>query len=99
MKNSNVCVVSSRIEGFPNVLLEMMSVNNNVVSTLCSGDIESISGIYKAKTHDVLDLSLKIKECLSKDNSVSRVLFSKELKNRSIENFMKHLVNKINSIK
>jgi len=88
MRSSAACVVSSRIEGFPNVLLEMMSVNNNIVSTLCSGDIESISGIYTAKTHDISDLSLKILDCLSSDNSESRKLFNIELKNRSIGSFM-----------
>lgn len=99
MRSSEACVVSSRIEGFPNVLLEMMSVNNNIVSTLCSGDIESISGIYKAKTHDISDLSLKIKECLLKDNSESRKLFTKELKNRNIEIFMKNVLIKLGSFK
>lgn len=99
MRSSDACIVSSRIEGFPNVLLEMMSVNNNIVSTLCSGDIESISGIYKAKTHDISDLSLKIKECLSKDNSESRTLFTNELKNRNIENFMKSALIKLDSFK
>ena len=40
-KLARVCVVSSRIEGFPNVLLEMMSQNTNVISTRCAGDIDN----------------------------------------------------------
>lgn len=39
---ADLCVVSSRKEGFPNVLLEMLSVNNNVIITPCCGDLEGI---------------------------------------------------------
>lgn len=39
------CVVSSRVEGFPNVLLEKMSVSDAVVSTLCAGGVDQLEGV------------------------------------------------------
>lgn len=44
-KLANMCIVSSRIEGFPNTLMQMMVLNNKVASTRCAGGIESIPGI------------------------------------------------------
>src|SRR5690606_20880375 len=41
-KKAKACVISSRVEGFPNVLLQMMSQNSNVVSTTCAGGIDTI---------------------------------------------------------
>jgi len=92
-KNANCCVVSSRVEGFPNVLLEMMSVNTNVVSTLCAGDIENINGIEKCVTNNLEALKKSINLVLSSPNKVeNEEIFKKFLQERSIENFM----NKIN---
>jgi len=68
-KNAACCVVSSRIEGFPNVLLQMMSQNPNVVSTLCAGGIENIPGIYTAQTNKVKSLEKAIDSCLSSSNN------------------------------
>ena len=39
------CIVSSIIEGFPNVILEMMSQNTNVISTKCAGGIDKLKGV------------------------------------------------------
>lgn len=63
-KNAKLCVVSSVIEGFPNVLLEMMALNPYVVSTLCAGGISSIPNIIKAKANSVEDLVEAIRQCL-----------------------------------
>jgi glycosyltransferase involved in cell wall biosynthesis len=54
---ATICVVSSRIEGFPNVLLQMMTLHDRVVSTLCAGGIESIPGITTCATNDSKALS------------------------------------------
>jgi len=51
-KEAKLCVLSSRIEGFPNVLLEMISQNTNIVSTLCADGIEDIPEIIKVKPND-----------------------------------------------
>lgn len=63
-KNARLCVVSSRMEGFPNVLLEMMALNSNVVSTLCAGGIYSIPNIITAKANNVEDLEKAMHQAL-----------------------------------
>src|SRR5690606_28231306 len=55
--HASICVVSSIKEGFPNVLLQMMSQNNNVVTTLCAGDIDQIKGLVFAQSNDVDSLT------------------------------------------
>lgn len=95
-KNATACVVSSRIEGFPNVLLQMMSQNNNVASTLCAGGISEISGIHTSPANDQEGLTTAIKNALTKDNSNSRDLFDEELNSRSIVNFIKKKLDKLN---
>jgi glycosyltransferase involved in cell wall biosynthesis len=52
-KAAEVCVVPSVLEGFPNVLLEMMAVNSSIVSTLCAGGIAEIPGIIKVQPRSV----------------------------------------------
>lgn len=56
-KKAKLCVVSSIREGFPNVLLEMMAVNNSVISTLCAGGIENISSILKVESNNINTLA------------------------------------------
>lgn len=90
-KEAEVCVVSSRVEGFPNVLLQMMSQNTNVVSTLCAGGINRIKGIYTAKINNPEDLALKIEKCLNQNNADKRILFDQELKSRNIGNFVREI--------
>ena len=85
---ARACVVSSRIEGFPNVLLEMMSQNTNVVSTKCAGGIDELEGVFVVEVNDVSELVEHLKVILDSDTSQNRVLFDKELKSRNIENFI-----------
>ena len=85
---AKVCVVSSRVEGFPNVLLEMMSQNTNVVSTKCAGGIDELEGVFVVEVNDVSELVEHLKVILDSDTSQNRVLFDKELKSRNIENFI-----------
>lgn len=87
-RNAEACVVSSRIEGFPNVLLQMMSQNTNVVSTLCAGGIENIKGVYTSKTDDIRDLQNSLMLCIDSDNDEKREYFDYELNSRSIESFI-----------
>ena len=90
---AKVCVVSSRVEGFPNVLLEMMSQNTKVVSTKCAGGIDELEGVFVVEVNDIIRLVEHLKDILESDTSHNRVLFDKELKSRSINEFM----NKIES--
>lgn len=95
-RNAEVCVVSSRIEGFPNVLLQMMSQNNKVVSTLCAGGISDLKGVLKAPTNDVQQLYKSICTAIKKPCDNNRILFDTELENRSIENFVQKVDTHLN---
>lgn len=88
-KNASLCVVPSRIEGFPNVLLQMMSQNERVVSTLCAGGIDNIKGLITCQINNPNALAKAMDECLRSDTKGKRELFNNELKSRSIENFIK----------
>lgn len=92
-KNASLCVVSSRMEGFPNVLLQMISQNDRVVSTLCAGGIEKIKGLITCPINDSNALAKAMDECLRGDTKGKRELFDNELKSRSIESFIKKVEN------
>lgn len=64
-KHSRVCVVSSIKEGFPNVLLQMMSLNPKVVCTKCAGGIDDIDGVFKADINSEGDLTNAIRTALN----------------------------------
>lgn len=87
-KKADLCVVSSRLEGFPNVLLQMMSQNDKVVSTLCAGDIDKIDGLITCQTEDADALATAMLQCMDGEVGNRRELFDKELQRRSIENFI-----------
>lgn len=87
-RKANLCVVSSRIEGFPNVLLQMMTQNEKVVSTLCAGGINEIPGIIVSNENNSTVLALAMKECLDKDTSSNRVIFDDYMKERDINKFI-----------
>jgi glycosyltransferase involved in cell wall biosynthesis len=88
-KNAQLCVISSRIEGFPNVLLQMMSQNDKVVSSLCADGIDRIDGLYTCQPDDVMGLYEAMKHCLQERTDACRSKFDVELHRRSINNFMK----------
>lgn len=90
-QRAQMCVVSSRVEGFPNVLLQMMSQNDRVVSTICAGDIDRIKGIVTCTPNDVKALEESILKCLRQDASMNRIYFEAELKSRTIEYFMNEI--------
>ena len=92
--NAKACVVSSRVEGFPNVLLQMMSCSETVISTLCAGSINEIQGLYTCEPDNVDALYIEIKEALQTDNTINRSLFDAFLHSNSIQNY----VEKINVI-
>mgnify|MGYP000088382689 CR=1 FL=1 len=88
-KKAKICVVASRIEGFPNVLLQMMSQNTKIVSTKCAGGIENLKGVVTAETDNVLNLKEAIEIGLTQNSTANRELFDINLKERSIVNFIK----------
>ncbi len=90
-KKANACVLSSTIEGFPNVLLQMMSQNERVVSTTCAGDIDKIPGIFLAEPNNQKSLEKALHCALgsNKNRPQNNILFLEYLKERSIENFIR----------
>lgn len=90
-KKAKLCVVSSRIEGFPNVLLQMMSQNHKVVATKCAGEIDNIPGIFIANTHDELSLFYTMERALNQDTGKNRLLFDSFLRERNIERFLEKI--------
>jgi len=86
---AKTCVISSRVEGFPNVLLQMMSQNERVVSTLCAGDIDKINGLITCPSNNTEALSKAIIDSLESEFfEKNRLLFDEELHRRSIECFI-----------
>lgn len=85
--HAKACVVSSRIEGFPNVLLQMMCVNQQVVSTLCAGGIDQITGVFTCPPDDSNELKKAIEHCLHGNPDSSTRVFDLELKKRSLPSY------------
>lgn len=91
-KKARVCIVSSTKEGFPNVLLQMMALNDTVVSTLCAGGIQDIPGVIKVKPGNVEALSAGLTGGLRLiDLGNRRALFDQYLFDRSPEVFVESL--------
>lgn len=58
-------LITSDIEGFPNVLLEMLAAGvKGVVTTDCAGDLESIPGVHVASNYNADALARKLDEAL-----------------------------------
>lgn len=91
-KKAEVCVVSSIKEGFPNVLLQMMSQNERVISTDCAGGISELKGVLVIDTSDVDSLSHAIQMILCTEVN-HRISFDNELKERSINSFVYKIEN------
>ncbi|NCD70556.1 glycosyltransferase [Mucilaginibacter sp. R11] len=90
-KHAKLCVVSSRIEGFPNTLLQMMSQNTNVISTLCVQEISNIKGLPTCYPNDVNGLATLMDENLldNEENLNERVKeFAAYLGKNNIESYM-----------
>jgi len=87
-KNAKVCVVSSRIEGFPNVLLQMMYCNSNVVSTLCADGILEIPQILSCEPDDINGLASSICKAYTRDISTMNEYHRSYLSQFHIEQFV-----------
>lgn len=89
-KTAQLCVVSSRREGFPNVLLQMMSQNNKVVSTLCAGDIDKIPNIITVAPNSAQELTKGIINALEKEED-NKESFRAYLRSRDVESYYKKI--------
>lgn len=88
-KKAKACVVSSLIEGFPNILLQMMSQNDRIVSTSCADGVNKINGLFLSPPNNVDALAKQIQLALEiKDSSNIRVSFDSYLKDRTTNNYI-----------
>ncbi len=96
-KKAKAAVLSSTIEGFPNVLLQMMSQNERVVSTICAGDINNISGLFLAEPNDQESLENALHKALDpiENRDKSNFQFLDYLKERTIEKYMSVIDNNL----
>jgi glycosyltransferase involved in cell wall biosynthesis len=94
-QGADLCVVSSRVEGFPNVLLQMMTLNGNVISTNCAGGITDLNGVSVCPINQVKSLSQLMIKHLS-DGVDNSSLFIEELEKRSPSSFFAKALELIN---
>ncbi|MBT2163207.1 glycosyltransferase [Zobellia barbeyronii] len=86
-KKAEACVLSSRIEGFPNVLLQMMSQNTAIAATLSAGGIEDIPNIYTCPTENIEKLKDCIINAIENDTEANKLIFESFLKSRTQASF------------
>lgn len=98
-KMATQCVVSSRVEGFPNVLLQMMSQNSNVVSTLCAGGIDKIPALPVCVPNDwtlLADLMLQSLKAGPATYAQRRQAFDGYLNSSSLDTFVANVEEMLN---
>jgi len=96
-KNAKLCVISSVKEGFPNVLLEMMTVNDAIVTTLCAGGINEIPAITKVEVSNPSALGNAINKTLSNANSQDREIRISYLNQRNPMVFTNAVLNALHN--
>jgi glycosyltransferase involved in cell wall biosynthesis len=92
---AQACVVSSLLEGFPNVLLEMMCENGAVVSTLCADGIADLPGVVKCNPNDVTALRQALKAALSfsdLEREANKIQMLEHLKSRTFQKYWENIV-------
>jgi glycosyltransferase involved in cell wall biosynthesis len=98
-KKADLCVVSSRIEGFPNVLLQMMSVSSNVISTRCAGGIDKIPLLISVPVNDCEALINAIIDNTEKSKITNDHRFKDFLLSRTTKQFMKEIESQLETAK
>lgn len=91
-QRAELCVVSSIKEGFPNVLLEMMTLNARVVSTLCAGGIDSIPNIRTVEVGQAEALANAIHNSLSQPILTQENIHLDYLQQRNPTNFAQSIL-------
>ncbi|MAU72704.1 MAG: hypothetical protein CML04_11480 [Pseudozobellia sp.] len=94
-EKAKVCVLSSRIEGFPNVLLQMMSQNTSIVATLSAGGIDEIPHLFTCKPGDEHALKNQIMNALKSDTKTNREVFDNFLQSRTWATFFNQIENNL----
>lgn len=92
IKNARSCIISSRIEGFPNVLNEMIYLNDNILCTICVPEIAKFDFINVCVPNcvDSLGRSLgTLKDYFPTKNDIQKK--NKYLLTVDLENFVNKL--------
>lgn len=93
-KNAELCVISSRIEGFPNTLLQMMSQNPNVISTICVDEVKKISSLPVCNINNEHELAALMEESLNDTDVIKQTRYAQfqaYLKKNNLDAFVKQL--------
>lgn len=88
-------LLTSSHEGFPNVLLEMMSCGiRKIVSTPCAGDLDTLSGVVVSRDFDRRTLARALVEIVSggEDSSAS---YREVVTGRSIGEYLRKIVGEV----
>jgi len=67
IQQATLGVISSHLEGFPNVLLQMYALNLKVVSTNCCGGLFEFPNLFLASSKDPQSIAHEINSALSKN--------------------------------
>ncbi len=92
-KRAKCCIISSTVEGFPNTLLEMLYLNNNVICTKCSGGLKHIPGITLINTNSVNDLYEAMELYFINPPKFDRDIVIKYLTKRSPSDYVNSIIN------
>lgn len=94
-KSAKVCVVSSIREGFPNVLLQMMALNNSVVSTLCADGIDNFKSVRRVGIDNIPALAEAIRRELQASPPTNFNCHKEYILNRTPGNFISSILNSV----
>lgn len=95
MKKSDIGVISSQLEGFPNVLHEFLLLVSKVVCTQCTEGIESIPGVFSCRINSPIDLANKILESQAYIFSdIEKENINSYISNVNISGYLTALLNK-----
>lgn len=92
-KHAYACVISSRSEGFPNVLYQMMALNSRVLMTKCCGDLENVPNVTFVDPDSKIELKKGLLEILSVDYKTNDSETNKYLCTKSIERYLLEIFN------
>lgn len=90
MKSASVGVISSYVEGFPNVLLQMYTLNLKVVTTNCCGGLSGFPNISICKVGDVQCLANKIVDAINENTVYDNRSFMEQF---DLKNFPNKILN------
>jgi glycosyltransferase involved in cell wall biosynthesis len=81
-------LVTSEKEGFPNVIVEMMAcAARKVITTPCSGDLDTLDGVTVTRTHDIEEIARALAAALDSGEDCSGV-YRGVVRSRSVASYL-----------